>query len=71
LTLPPETIPSCTGERATPNSNRIPDGTGSKVAPLSRRRSLCLYGIPGQQLGKFFIANLSLRNQHAASKVFD
>jgi hypothetical protein len=31
LTLPPETIPSCTRERATPNSNGIPDGTRRRM----------------------------------------
>jgi uncharacterized protein (DUF1330 family) len=31
---------------------------------------LCVCGIPGQQ-GKFFVVNLSLRNQHAARKIFD
>jgi phasin protein len=46
-------------------------GSGSEVAPVSGLYSLRFYGVSGQQLGKFFVADLGLRNQNAALKVFD
>ena len=56
--------------RFTPTSQHRRTGTSGRRRVSDAASISCLDGGPGQQLGKFLVADLGLRDQHAASNCF-